>query len=70
MSEKKPGMFAEDNGNISTTRVMSILCTVAGIGIAFYAVFQRYVTAEVVTMVLGLTISAMGSKVLGKKLEK
>lgn len=63
-------MFRDGEGKISSTRVMRFIYGIAGMGIAFYSVYLKSVTYEVVILILGLCGITEAVNAINKKTER
>ena len=59
----------EDNGNVSTARILSYLIVAAGIAVGLVGMFTKTLTSEAVTLSLGLVGIGFTGKVVSKGLE-
>jgi hypothetical protein len=64
------GLFTEDNGNTSMTRVLSIIIVGVGLAVGVISTIMGNLSANTVTLCLGLVGLGYTGKVVSKGLEK
>ena len=64
------GALKEDNGNVSTARILSFVIVAAGLAVGIGPAFMDLLNAEAVTLSLGLVGIGYTGKVVSKGLEK
>ena len=66
----KKGILTDDEGNVSSMRVISVLCVITAIGLALIYVLGQTQAEKVVDLTLLFLVAGTAPKLLQKAVEK